>query len=420
MNGTTQSHSYYTWAMPKNAGWNSPSFFPIGPWMMSLVTQADADAVLGVGWNTVWGAAGNTVPFVALQNRIWLTQLVENTDTVLPGTGNETVGLDSYDEPPSYADGVTGPISSTSLVHQSGRVWTMGLTWNWLVYGGLSGAPPPGTNYSILSTAVPAPGGTKRRINVSGADLFFFAGARSQATNYQCGLMEFANPNVPCTIAQAARGSNYGDMISTQATLQAPYNAPILCNIEDGGPYTADTQASFYIYPSEMNWAVWSSLIHGCGGIIYFDHTFAGPAQSDANIEQPYYQAAQPPAVVSITTQLNNTDALVKQMAPQLNAPYARGYVTVSPPGWTLDGGVANQSGGIEVAAKWYNGQFYLFTDTRYPEGTNNTVAQFTLNDPTATSVTVINESRSLPVTAGAFTDTFAHAQTVHIYQVVH
>ena len=75
-------------------------------------------------------------------------------------------------------------------------------------------------------------------------------------------------------------------------------------------------------------------------------------------------------------------------------------------------------SGGIETMAKDYNGQFYIFADTRDSETQTNISATFTIADKNATSVTVVNENRTIPVMNGVFTDTFATAATVHIYQV--
>ena len=40
------------------------------------------------------------------------------------------------------------------------------------------------------------------------------------------------------------------------------------------------------------------------------------------------------------------------------------------------------------------------------------------MHDKNATSVTVVNENRTIPVVNGVFTDTFATAATVHIYEV--
>src|SRR5262249_15384904 len=63
-------------------------------------------------------------------------------------------------------------------------------------------------------------------------------------------------------------------------------------------------------------------------------------------------------------------------------------------------------------------GQFYIFADTRDSETQHNIPATFTINDPNAVSVDVVNENRSIPVANGQFTDTFANAWTVHVYHV--
>src|SRR5208337_2998986 len=120
---------------------------------------------------------------------------------------------------------------------------------------------------------------------------------------------------------------------------------------------------------------------------------------------------------VSMYTQVQNTDALVEQMAPVLNSPTADGYVTVSDPGYE-NGVTVSDFSGIEVTAKDDNGQFYILSDTRDSETQTNIPATFTLADKNATSVTVIGENRTIPVTNGVFTDTFATGASVHIYEV--
>ena len=50
---------------------------------------------------------------------------------------------------------------------------------------------------------------------------------------------------------------------------------------------------------------------------------------SDNDVEDPYYQTVQPGQTVSIYTQIQNTDALIQQLAPVLNSPFALNYVTV-------------------------------------------------------------------------------------------
>ena len=151
--------------------------------------------------------------------------------------------------------------------------------------------------------------------------------------------------------------------------------------------------------------------------IVYFNHTFAGPAPSQDNLRDPYYSTVQPGQTISIYNQVKATDALVQQMGPILDAPFALHYVS-TPGGYNYGNGVDHTLNGIETAAHFYNNSFYIFADTRNSEALHNIAATFTLNDPTATSVTVLNENRSINVVNGQFSDTFANASTVHIYQV--
>ena len=74
---------------------------------------------------------------------------------------------------------------------------------------------------------------------------------------------------------------------------------------------------------------------------------------------------------------------------------------------------------GIEVMAKDYNGQFYIFADTADSLTQTNISATFTIADTNATEVVVVGENRTIPVVNGVFTDTFATAATVHIYEVI-
>ena len=416
-----------------NMGWDDPSFFPIGPWFDMLITQSDADRWANLGWNTAYTLTSNSNISVAQANNISVIQYIgdNGASSLLPGTGAETVGLMAYDEPPTYQQGVVTPLSTTPNSVQDGRFWWMNNTWNFIVYGGLSGGPDGGGtagSAAVLDTPVTTPDGTTRQIDTSSVDVYWFAGAKSNssAVLYWEGMMygqgEYDGllPGTPTwsplTPDQGARGSNYG----TQIDLERAYtggSTPIYAIVEDGGPYTSDTSASTYITPPELNWAVWSSLIHGARGVVYFNHTFAGPAQSDDNLADPNFQTVQLGQTVSMYTQVQNTDALVEQMAPVLNSPTADGYVTVSDPGYE-NGVTVSDFSGIEVTAKDDNGQFYILSDTRDSETQSNIPATFTLADKNATSVTVIGENRTIPVTNGVFTDTFATGATVHIYEV--
>ena len=164
----------------------------------------------------------------------------------------------------------------------------------------------------MLTTSVATPNGTLRHIDVSSINSYWFAGGRVDASStlYLGGVLD--NLGRDMTPDEAARGSNYGDVITREIALTGG-SQPVFAFVEDGGPFTADTQTSDYITPPELNWAVWSSLIHGARGIIYFNHSFGGPAQSDDNLAQPFYQTIQPGQTISMYDQVKATDALVER-----------------------------------------------------------------------------------------------------------
>jgi autotransporter passenger strand-loop-strand repeat protein len=397
------------------AGWDSSNFFPVGPWLAPLLDQSAANRWLDLGLNTAFGFTGDSN--LALMGSNGISAILANQDLSIDLSNNggsfgpELVGELSYDEPSTFSQGVSTPLSTTPNSVQDGRFWWINFTDAYLIYGPVNGTPSTG-----LFTPITTPNGSQAHIDDVSVDMYWFAGAKSGVYNIlgTGGILD--NLGRAMTPDEAERGSNYGDMIDIERAWTGG-TVPLFAYIEDGGPYTTDTSASDYITPPELNWAVWSSLIHGARGIVYFNHTFAGPAQSLDNLAQPFYQTIQPGQTISIYNQVKATDALIEQLAPVLNSPFALNYVTVNSGGYTFP--IADKTlGGIEVMAKDYNGQFYIFADTRDSETQTNISATFTIADKIATSVTVVNENRSIPVVNGVFTDTFAYAWTVHIYQV--
>jgi len=75
--------------------------------------------------------------------------------------------------------------------------------------------------------------------------------------------------------------------------------------------------------------------------------------------------------------------------------------------------------GNFNNAAGNFSDGYYIFSTVRGSQTQTNIHATFTIANTGATTATVVNESRTLPITNGTtFTDTFAKASTVHIYQV--
>ena len=81
-------------------------------------------------------------------------------------------------------------------------------------------------------------------------------------------------------------------------------------------------------------------------------------------------------------------------------APFADGYVTAS--------------GSMSVMAKYYNGHYYVFAA---PHAQGSQTITFRLAGAPTVTGTVIGENRTVNVKNGSFTDTFANANTVHIYE---
>ena len=212
------------------------------------------------------------------------------------------------------------------------------------------------------------------------------------------------------------RGMHYGQMVDKIRPWQAgSYPAPLFQFVENGGPYTENTTAGSYITPAQMNAGAWGNIIHGGRALMYFNHSFAGPAVSQDNFAAAYYTSN------GIYAQAKATHALIKSLATVINSSFAQGYVTVSP----APSSVTDFSG-FDVMAKYHNrgnspsNKFYIFAMPRWSQTQSNQQATFTIKNTGATQVTVVNESRTVPVTDGGtkFVDTFASAHTVHIYRV--
>ena len=97
----------------------------------------------------------------------------------------------------------------------------------------------------------------------------------------------------------------------------------------------------------------------------------------------------------------HRTNALIKQLAPVLNAPFDDGFVTASP--------------SVRVMAKFYDGVHYVFAGSK--ENVAST-ATFTLPSVSGGTATVIDEGRTISITGGQFLDNFANGNAIHIYQI--
>ena len=67
---------------------------------------------------------------------------------------------------------------------------------------------------------------------------------------------------------------------------------PIWGFVEVGWPFTETAaQGGRQIQPAEIQAAVWHEIIAGARGIIYFNHSFGGPEQTQHVLRDPDYAA---------------------------------------------------------------------------------------------------------------------------------
>ena len=90
---------------------------------------------------------------------------------------------------------------------------------------------------------------------------------------------------------------------------------PIWNFVEVGHPFTENDAPT--IQAAAIRAAVWHSLIAGARGILYFNHNFGGPCQSQ-HVLRDSCGAAVRPTVKAVNEQ-------IKRLAPVLNAPFADG-----------------------------------------------------------------------------------------------
>ncbi|WP_258142293.1 hypothetical protein, partial [Arthrobacter sp. MYb51] len=188
--------------------------------------------------------------------------------------------------------------------------------------------------------------------------------------------------------ASAAYGWQIDRMRSYQAT---PGAKPNWVFVESARPYLTESNART-ITPEQMEGAMWSGIIHEARGISIFQHN-NDPAYGN-------YSLVNIPAdrKAKIKAALTGIQAL----APVLNT---QSYV------WNAG------AAGTDTMLKAKDGSAYLFAGI----GLNGATGSKTFTLPagiTGTQVEVVGEGRTLQLSGGKFTDSFANEYTHHVYKI--
>ncbi len=192
--GTSQTNSYYStrgWTYANSAGWDSPSFFPIGLWIGYLQTSAKYDVYNDLGVNVAVTVTSDSDQTLAgtnsgRPNPVWWIGSLQDTPgkPLIAAAGGETVMLNVFDEPgnwttdvSNYMTGVTGNLSSpTSTSIVTGRpLWVNPL--NSFCVATLGGTPAPSTNAALYTSTVTTRDGATRHVDMGGTDMYWIAGA---------------------------------------------------------------------------------------------------------------------------------------------------------------------------------------------------------------------------------------------------
>jgi hypothetical protein len=342
-----------------------------------------------------------------------------------PGEGSN-VGTEStgwHIEEPGDWSAITGQANAAGS-GVTGRFLQPSFTWNELYYGAISGTPcGDGTMQYVMSCTSGMPNG--RHLDIPTDDVYWFAGSGDSDVQYGGGMIYTGRGTA--TTDEMARGSNYGDMVDTMRSWLTSYPAPTAPYIEtEDGLVNGGRE----ITPPELNWAVWSTIVHGARLIIYFGTTSnygSGPTFG-------FSREALPGQAISMYTQGKATNTLVHNLAPIINSPFALDYASVTPAGYTFPTPHRVWDNGIDVMTKYYTGGtysnssgsfsngFYIFASPRAAESQTNIQATFKLAGdysgliPVTCACSPTETTGAVIVSNHEFTDTFAHAADVHIY----
>jgi hypothetical protein len=378
-----------------------PSYFPIGVYYASVGSQDDVDLFHNAGINTFVEIDSNA-DFPAVKGFIQKDNMKVIAVDVT-SNGPETNGWALDDEADmNYAPGNNTPHYSST----KGTYCTPNPGCGYTQMANDEKKFPTDkrmryTNYGkgvlFWDNNTDAAQFVNQYQDVLSADAYYFQDydlcSFSQAGLYY-PQSDIVNGELPVNLCHLP--ANYGKDIDKVRSLVSPAGSKPVWGIVELGHVTKEAPG-VVTFPAptvaQISAAVWSNLIHGARGIIYFNNAYGG-CRAQNVLATPCYSAVKS----GVTT----LDAQITALAPVLNAPFADG--------------VATASTGVDLSTKWYNGHFYVFA------GSNQVASQkATFSLPcvgnTAT-VTVLNENRTIKMSGGTFTDTYADGNAYHLYRI--
>jgi hypothetical protein len=359
----------------------SPGYFPIAGWLRKAESQSHFDRYAEFGMNTLVGVEAPEVTDEPLIRQAGMRAFIQADErTRFDDLGSETAGWLLADE----IDMTEGPSACNGSVNNI-----------------IAGLPQDGralyNNYGkgvlLWETNAQASCFVNKQ-DVTSTDLYWHTDPNQTTMVAPPFLPEFdPDPDEEWISGSTVkRSANYGYQVDRVRQLDAMdgERQPIWNFVELGWPWSEPASNADRIQPAEVRAAVWHSIIAGARGIIYFDHNFNGPCGGSTILGQCY---------ADTRAMAQSVNAQIRRLAPVLNAPFDDSYATASP--------------SVRIMSKHLGGVHYVFAASRQNAAST---PRFTVR--TGTVARVVGERRSIPITNGRFTDTFANGNAVHIYRI--
>lgn len=381
--------SYYqNFAAAKASGFTDPNFFPVGVWFESVLSDADVAKDKGAGLNTYVELTDNSDAAVIRRNGMRAL-----SSSQLPGYGNESVGWVIADEADMW--GGAGAGKWTGKYPGQGDICVTKVPCGPDVMSQLSAGLPDdgrlryanfGKGVMFWQTDQQAAAMVNQYTSIVSSDIYWYTDP------YVCKAPA-EGPGFGVPTASCRRAANYGLTMDRIRKLDAMdgKRQPVYGFVEVGHPFAEED--SLTITPDQVAGAAMNSLIHEARGLIYFNHDFGGPCLSQ-HVLREGCGAAVRPTVTKVNQQ-------VAKLAPVLNTESYQ---------WTF-----NQQ--LDTMLKAYDGSYYVFA----MPGRNGGTGPQKLTLPPGVSgysAEVMFENRTVPVTGGAISDTFAQEFSYHIYKI--
>lgn len=371
---------YEQFPLAKQSGWADPGHFPIA---VFFGKPSHAASLAAIGINTYMSAEhdGSTLTSITSQG-IDVLAHDEWTPSEI-GNNPRVVGHVSADECDMGYSGCSGPNgedigeAGRLSVHQR-RVAALRARNDGRFIHSNFGNGVLGTHWapSTMSSHV-------QLVDTSSVDKYAYTSPHVQWLLPQ-------SPHWPKGAAPARAGA-YGWLAERMRTFQDPAKRrPVWVFVETAKPYLTESGATT-ITAAQIEGAVWGAIVREARGIAYFQHNNNGICGNYSLVD----------CGQTLRDRVKAVNAKVKALAPVLNT---QSYV------WDFQAGAATM-------LKVHDGSAYVVAGI----GLTDTPGAKTFTLPPGvrgTTVEVVGESRTLPVTGGKFTDTFASELTHHVYRI--